>query len=151
MSINEEEVYQEHVLDHYEDPYHRGRLAEVTHAHEDDNPLCGDKISVYVKLNGEVIEDVSFQGSGCAISQSSASLMTTAVRGRSVEEAMELFVRFHEMVTSDAESPVDKEKLGKLRAFGGVREFPSRVKCANLSWHTLRSALEARTESVTTE
>ena len=116
-----------------------------------DNPLCGDRIAVYLKLNGDKIEDVSFQGSGCAISQSSASLMTTAVLGKSTADAMELFERFHSMVTSGAESPVEKEGLGKLRAFAGVREFPSRVKCANLSWHTLRSALESRSEQVSTE
>jgi nitrogen fixation NifU-like protein len=116
-----------------------------------DNPLCGDKIDVYVKLNGDVIEAVSFQGSGCAISQSSASLMTTSVIGKTVDEWLGLFSNFHEMVTGDADGPIDKEVLGKLRAFGGVREFPSRVKCANLSWHTLRAALDSATDAVTTE
>lgn len=146
------ELYQQVILDHNRKPRNFRVMETADRVATGDNPLCGDKIEVYVKLNGDVIDDVSFQGSGCAISQSSASLMTTSVIGKSIDEALELFSGFHDMVTSEVESPVDREKLGKLRAFGGVREFPSRVKCANLSWHTLRAALTDRApDSVTTE
>ena len=145
------ELYQQVILDHNRKPRNYRVMEEADRVAAGDNPLCGDKIEVFVKLNSGVIEDVSFQGSGCAISQSSASLMTTSVIGKTVDEAMELFSNFHDMVTSETDSPVDKERLGKLRAFGGVREFPSRVKCANLSWHTLRAALESSSDSVTTE
>ena len=140
------ELYQQVILDHNRKP-RNFRIIEDA----DDNPLCGDKIKVYLKLNGNVIEDVSFWGSGCAISQASASLMTLSVRGKSVDEANELFTRFHAMVTTEIGSVIDETGLGKLRAFGGVREFPSRVKCANLSWHTLRSALVSSADPVSTE
>jgi nitrogen fixation NifU-like protein len=145
------ELYQQVILDHNRKPRNFRVIEDADRVVSGDNPLCGDKVEVYVKLNGGVIEDVSFQGSGCAISQSSASLMTTSVIGKSVDEALVVFSRFHDMVTSEIDSPIDKEGLGKLRAFGGVREFPSRVKCANLSWHTLRVALESGADSVTTE
>jgi nitrogen fixation NifU-like protein len=145
------ELYQQVILDHNRKPRNFRVMEAADRVATGDNPLCGDKIDVYVKLNGDVIEDVSFQGSGCAISQSSASLMTTSVIGKTVGEALKLFSDFHDMVTSEVDSPINKEELGKLRAFGGVREFPSRVKCANLSWHTLRAALESESESVTTE
>ncbi len=145
------DLYQQVILDHNRKPRNFRVMQTPDKFATGDNPLCGDKIEVFVKLDGDKIEDVSFQGSGCAISQSSASLMTTTVIGKSVDEAMELFAKFHEMVTSDLVSPVDKEALGKLRAFGGVREFPSRVKCANLTWHTLKAALDSEAELVTTE
>ena len=145
------DLYQEVILDHNRRPRNFGELTDANGMAEGYNPLCGDKIEVYVKLRDNVIEDVSFQGSGCAISQSSASLMTTSVIGKSIDEALELFSSFHDMVTSEIDSPIDKESLGKLRAFGGVREFPSRVKCANLSWHTLRAALDSESEAITTE
>jgi nitrogen fixation NifU-like protein len=145
------ELYQQVILDHNRKPRNYRVMAEADRVATGDNPLCGDKIEVFVRLNGDRIEDVSFQGSGCAISQSSASLMTTSVMGKSIDEALELFSKFHEMVTSEVDSHIDKEGLGKLRAFGGVREFPSRVKCANLSWHTLRAALSSGVDRVTTE
>lgn len=146
------ELYQQVILDHNRKPRNFRVMEQADRVATGDNPLCGDKIAVYLKLNGDVIEDVSFQGSGCAISQSSASLMTTSVIGKSIEDALKLFENFHDMVTSAVDSPIDKDKLGKLRAFGGVREFPSRVKCANLSWHTLRAALrDSTSDSVTTE
>jgi len=145
------ELYQQVILDHNRKPRNFRIMEEADKVVTGDNPLCGDKIEVYVKLRDNVIEDVSFQGSGCAISQSSASLMTTSVIGKSIDEALELFSSFHDMVTSEIDSPIDKESLGKLRAFGGVREFPSRVKCANLSWHTLRAALDSESEAITTE
>ena len=145
------ELYQQVILDHNRKPRNFRIMQEADKVVTGDNPLCGVKIEVYVKLRDNVIEDVSFQGSGCAISQSSASLMTTSVIGKSIDEALELFSSFHNMVTSEIDSPIDKESLGKLRAFGGVREFPSRVKCANLSWHTLRAALDSESEAITTE
>jgi nitrogen fixation NifU-like protein len=145
------ELYQQVILDHNRKPRNFRVIEDADRVSFGDNPLCGDKIKVYLKLNGNVIEDVSFHGSGCAISQSSASLMTQSVLGKTVEEAIDLFTRFHTMVTTEIGSAIDETGLGKLRAFGGVREFPSRVKCANLSWHTLRSALESGTDPVSTE
>ena len=145
------ELYQQVILDHNRKPRNFRVIEDADRVSFGDNPLCGDKIKVYVKLNGNVIEDVSFHGSGCAISQSSASLMTQSALGKTVEEAIDLFTRFHTMVTTEIGSAIDETGLGKLRAFGGVREFPSRVKCANLSWHTLRSALESGTDPVSTE
>ncbi len=145
------ELYQQVILDHNRKPRNFRVIEDADRVSFGDNPLCGDKIKVYLKLNGNVIEDVSFHGSGCAISQSSASLMTQSVLGKTVEEAIDLFTRFHSMVTTEIGSAIDETGLGKLRAFGGVREFPSRVKCANLSWHTLRSALESGNDAVSTE
>jgi nitrogen fixation NifU-like protein len=145
------ELYQQVILDHNRKPRNFRVIEDADRVSFGDNPLCGDKIKVYLKLNGNVIEDVSFHGSGCAISQSSASLMTQSVLGKTVEEAIDLFTRFHTMVTTGIGSAIDETGLGKLRAFGGVREFPSRVKCANLSWHTLRSALKSGTDPVSTE
>lgn len=145
------ELYQQVILDHNRKPRNFRQIEDADRVGFGDNPLCGDKIKVYLKLNGEKIEDVSFHGSGCAISQASASLMTQSVLGRTVEEANELFRRFHKMVTTEMGDEIDDAGLGKLRAFGGVREFPSRVKCANLSWHTLRSALDSGAEPVSTE
>ena len=145
------ELYQQIILDHNRKPRNFKTIEDADRVSSGDNPLCGDKIKVYLKLDGDVIEDVSFHGSGCAISQASASLMTQSVLGKNVEEANELFRRFHAMVTTEIGSEIDETGLGKLRVFGGVREFPSRVKCANLSWHTLRSALLARPDPVSTE
>jgi nitrogen fixation NifU-like protein len=145
------ELYQQVILDHNRKPRNFRVIEDADRVSFGDNTLCGDKIKVYLRLNGNVIEDVSFHGSGCAISQSSASLMTQSVLGKTVEEAIDLFTRFHSMVTTEIGSAIDETGLGKLRAFGGVREFPSRVKCANLSWHTLRSALESGTDPVSTE
>lgn len=145
------ELYQQVILDHNRKPRNYRVMDDAERVATGDNPLCGDKVEVYLKLNGEIIEDVSFQGSGCAISQSSASLMTAAVHGKSVAEALELFSKFHEMVTGGVRGDVGGSELGKLRAFAGVREFPGRVKCANLSWHTLKSALDDGARKVSTE
>lgn len=145
------ELYQQVILDHNRKPRNFRVIEDADRVGFGDNPLCGDKIKVYLKLNGNVIEDVSFHGSGCAISQSSASLMTQSVLGKTVEEANDLFTRFHTMVTTEIGSAFDETGLGKLRAFGGVREFPSRVKCAALSWHTLRAALASGADPVSTE
>jgi nitrogen fixation NifU-like protein len=113
------------------------------------NPLCGDQLTVYLRVDDGLISDVSFQGSGCAISKASASLMTESVKGKTVTEAHALFNRFQQMITAPPDSPVDH--LGKLTALAGVRQFPIRVKCASLAWHTLRAAMDARDEVVSTE
>lgn len=143
------ELYQEVIFDHNRNP-RNFRKMEDAHRHADGyNPMCGDKVTVYLKLEGEVIGDVSFQGSGCAISTASASLMTEALKGKTLKEAERLFQAFHAMVTdSDEGSQAD---LGKLEVLAGVREFPARVKCATLAWHTLHAALSDQKTPVSTE
>jgi nitrogen fixation NifU-like protein len=143
------DLYQEVILDHNKRPRNFQKLADANRTAEGFNPLCGDQIQLYVKLDGGVIRDIGFQGSGCAISKASASLMTSIVKGKTSAEADELFERFHRLLTSDQAR--DDAALGKLSVFSGVREFPSRVKCASLAWHTLRAALEEKTAAVTTE
>jgi len=145
------ELYQQVILDHNRSPRNFGKLEHPTHTAEGTNPLCGDEITLYVKLDGERISDISFEGSGCAISQASASLMTAAVKGKSREEAEEMFRAFHSMVTTEPDREPDTKALGKLAALAGVRQFPARVKCANLPWHTLRAALEGGADKVSTE
>jgi nitrogen fixation NifU-like protein len=145
------ELYQSVILDHNKSPRNFGEIAAANRHAEGDNPLCGDQIAVQVALEDGVVKDVGFVGQGCAISTASASLMTEAVKGRPTEEVMRLFEDFHTLVTNDPKSEPDGEKLGKLAVFGGVREFPMRVKCASLCWHTLRAALAASDETVTTE
>ena len=140
------ELYQEVILDHNRRP-RNFRTLDEGRKQEGYNPLCGDRLTLYVKLEGDRIADVAFQGVGCAISKASASLMTDAVKGGTVEEARALFERFHHVVTTPPDQPV--EDLGKLSVLAGVREFPVRVKCASLAWHTLKAALarEARTST----
>lgn len=145
------DLYQEVILDHYKRPRNFGELAGADHHAEGHNPLCGDHVRVALKLAGDVIEDVRFQGSGCAISKASASLMTGSVKGKTRGEVEALFDTFHDLVTGQPpESPTPVE-LGKLTAFSGVSEFPLRVKCASLAWHTLMAALKERPEPVSTE
>jgi nitrogen fixation NifU-like protein len=141
------DLYQEVILDHNRRPRNFHALAGASHSAEGYNPLCGDRLTLYLKLNGDTIEDVSFEGAGCAISKASASMMTDALKGRSIAEADALFDRFHRMVTTPPSEPV--EDMGKLSSLAGVREFPVRVKCASLAWHTLRAALsnEQRTST----
>lgn len=134
------ELYQELILEHNRSPRNFREMPEADAHAEGNNPLCGDQIRVFVRLKGETIEDVSFQGSGCAISRASASLMTGAVKGKTREQAAALFDRFHGLVTG-AVPATEAATLGKLAAFAGVAEFPIRVKCASLPWHTLRAAL----------
>jgi nitrogen fixation protein NifU and related proteins len=136
------ELYQNVILEHNRSPRNYRPMPEADRHAEGNNPLCGDQVTVWVRLRGDVIEDVSFQGSGCAISRASASLMTSAVKGRTRGEATSLFDRFHRLVTGSL-SPAESETLGKLAVFSGVSEFPIRVKCASLSWHTLKSALDS--------
>ncbi len=135
------DLYQEVILDHNRRPRNFGVLPDATRTADGHNPLCGDRLRLYVKLDGDRIDDVKFEGSGCAISKASASLMTEAVRGKTVGEARAIFDQFHELVTGGREADLDDEVLGKLAVLGGVREFPVRVKCASLAWHTLKSAL----------
>ena len=144
------ELYQQIILDHNRAPRNFKLLEDANHEAAGDNPLCGDKIHVYLRVEDGVIQDVGFQGSGCAISKASTSLMTAAVKGRTTDEAEDLFQRFHAMVTGP-ENEVNRQALGKLGAFGGVRQFPARVKCASLPWHTLRAALENSKAAVSTE
>ena len=142
------ELYQEVILDHNRRPRNFRAIDAPSATQEGYNPLCGDRLTLYVTLDGEVITDVAFQGSGCAISKASASLMTDAVKGRTTKEALDLFKRFHQVVTTPPDQAV--EDLGKLSVLAGVREFPVRVKCASLAWHTLKSAL-GRDEKTSTE
>lgn len=145
------ELYQEVILDHNKRPRNFRALAPPNQKADGFNPLCGDRITVYLRVKDNVIEDLSFEGSGCAISKASASLMTDALKGRALGDADSLFQEFHRMVTSPADEPVEMGRLGKLAVFAGVREYPVRVKCASLAWHTLRAALEAKQDVVSTE
>ena len=148
MSTELQDLYQEVILDHNRRP-RNFRVLDAGRKAEGYNPLCGDRLTVYLRVEDGVIADATFQGSGCAISKASASLMTESVKGKSVADAEALFGRFQRMITATPESPVDQ--LGKLVALAGVRQFPVRVKCASLAWHTLHAALQARDEVVSTE
>jgi len=149
MTSDLRDLYQEVIFDHYKKPRNCRPLADANHHAQGYNPLCGDKVSVYLKVSDGVIEDVAFEGAGCAIATASASLMTEALKGRKVADVEPLFRDFHDMVT-DA-SPTQPRDLGKLEVLAGVREFPARVKCATLAWHTLHAALEHATQPVSTE
>jgi nitrogen fixation protein NifU and related proteins len=145
------DLYQEVILDHNRKPRNFRKLASPTQGAEGYNPLCGDRVTVELAVEGDVIRDIAFQGSGCAISKASASLMTADLKGKAVADAEAAFARFRAMLT---ESPAREEtsaQLGKLAVFAGVREFPSRIKCATLPWHTLHAALAGKTEPVSTE
>ncbi len=142
------DLYQEVILDHNKRPRNFRTIEGASHQAEGHNPLCGDRLSLYLTVDGDRITDVSFVGSGCAISKASASLMTDAVKGQPVAEVREMFERFHRMVTTPSDQPV--EPMGKLSVLAGVREFPVRVKCASLAWHTLKAALD-REAAVSTE
>ena len=141
------DLYQEIILDHYKKPRNAGRLEQPTCSAAGDNPLCGDKISISVRTKGDTLEDIRWKGAGCAISTASASLMSEAVKGKTKSEIESLFTRFHDMVTGKGGS----EGLEKLEVFSGVSEFPVRVKCASLAWHTLKAALEGKNDTVSTE
>ena len=151
MNSELRDLYQEVVIDHCKQPRNFRKLEDATGTAEGFNPLCGDHLTVYVKLAGGVIDDIAFQGDGCAISKASASLMTTALKGKNVGEAQALFGRVHTLMTDGPNGAVRPEDVGKLAVLSGVWEFPMRVKCATLAWHTLRSALEGKDERVLTE
>ena len=145
------ELYQEIILDHNRSPKNFRTMKDANRRVEGYNPLCGDHYTIYVKLNGDVIEDVSFDGSGCAISKASASIMSELVKGKTRAEAALLFDRFHKLVTGEVDPLATLAELGKLAAFSGVAEFPMRVKCATLAWHSLHTALESKEHIVSTE
>ncbi len=143
-------LYQDLILDHNRAPQNFRPMEDANRRVEGFNPLCGDRLTVWLKLEGEVIKDATFQGSGCAISKASASLMTSAVKGKTRVEAEALFERFHRLVTEGMEQ-AEAESLGKLAAFSGLSEFPIRVKCASLSWHAMKAALNEPDTAVSTE
>ena len=135
------ELYQQVILDHNKKPRNFRRLETANHSAEGHNPLCGDQLTVYLNLEDDTVKEVGFEGSGCAISKAAASMMTQAVKGKSKEETEKLFNEFHSMVTGELNEETDENSLGNLKIFAGVREFPVRVKCATLPWHTLHAAL----------
>jgi len=145
------ELYQEVILDHSKKPRNYHRLEAANHEAEGYNPLCGDHIKVYLLVRDGVVEDVAFEGAGCAICTASASMMTQQIKGRSAEEVERLFRNFHALVTEEETLGTSREDLGKLEVFAGVRDYPVRVKCATLPWHTLHAALDNAGEPVTTE
>lgn len=145
------ELYQQVILDHNKAPRNFRKIDHPSKFAEGYNPLCGDKIDIYLHFDNDHIDDISFQGSGCAISKASASLMTSMLKGRTRKEAEELFNRFHDLVTDKLGDNPEIEDLGKLAVFAGVREFPARVKCASLAWHTMMNALHNKAEKVSTE
>ena len=146
------ELYQSVILDHNRRPRNFREIEDSARSADGHNPLCGDRLTVYLEMDGDDrVRDVAFQGEGCAISTASASLMTEFVKGKSKGEVDEAFDRFHQLVTSSATEEVDQQGLGKLAVFSGVREYPMRVKCASLAWHTLKAALGGSGETVKTE
>jgi nitrogen fixation NifU-like protein len=145
------DLYQDVILDHNRRPRNFRAMDDPTASAEGHNPLCGDRVTVFVRVEGSQIGDVSFQGSGCAISKASASIMTDAVKGCSLAEVESLFHAFHAMVTAPPENDVTDDALGKLEVFAGVREYPSRIKCATLAWHALQAALKHPGAVITTE
>ncbi len=140
------ELYQEVILDHNKSPRNFGTLDGASRKAEGYNPLCGDHYTVFLQVEGDVIADIKFIGSGCAISKASASVMCTVVKGKTKEEAGQLFEVFRKLVTGESDATGGVDRFGKLAVFAGVREFPARVKCATLPWHTLRACLESKKE-----
>ena len=145
------ELYQEVILDHNKRPRNFRVPDPVNRKAEGYNPLCGDKITVFLYVEGDVIKDLGFQGTGCAISKASASMMTDVLKGKTLEQANEFFEQFHSMVTAPANVDVETVALGKLAVLAGVREYPMRVKCASLAWHTMKAAMQAEHDVVSTE
>ncbi len=145
------ELYQEIIFDHNKKPRNYKKLEEANHTAQGYNPLCGDQVTVYLNLDGDVIRDISFQGSGCAISKASASMMTDSLKGKTRAEAQALFNRVHKMLTGEVDTKFDLDELGELTAFSGVCNFPNRVKCASLAWHTMSAALEGDEASISIE
>ena len=151
MSIDLGNLYQELILDHGTNPRNFRVMEGANRKAEGHNPLCGDSVTIYLRLQDGAVEDVSFDGVGCAICKASCSVMTEVLKGRSQNEAEKLFGEFHDLVTSDPESEFDMDGLGKLAIFAGVREFPMRIKCATLAWHTMQAALRQSDQIATTE
>jgi len=144
------ELYQQVILDHNKKPRNFRKLETANHIAEGYNPLCGDQLTIYLNLEDDFVKEVGFEGSGCAISKAAASMMTQAVKGKSKEQAEHLFQEFHSMVTGELNEETEENNLGNLKIFAGVREFPVRVKCATLAWHTLHAALN-KEHQVSTE
>ena len=151
MSDNLRELYQQVILDHNRNPRNYKELPNATRKVDGYNPLCGDHYTIYLQLDGDTIKDIGFTGNGCAISKASASVMSSTVKGKNSADAEKLFDVFHKLVTGEGSSGLDEAELGRLAAFSGVSEFPARVKCATLAWHTLHTALKSDDEVVTTE
>ena len=151
MSSDLRDLYQEMILDHGKRPRNFRELPEGSRKAEGYNPLCGDRETVFLQMDGDVVKDVSFTGAGCAISTASASMMTESVKGKTRVETEALFKRFHDLITGEAKSGPGAPELGKLAVFSGVREYPVRIKCATLPWHTLKAALAGDAERVSTE
>ncbi|MBI4810008.1 MAG: SUF system NifU family Fe-S cluster assembly protein [Ignavibacteriales bacterium] len=145
------ELYQEVILDHNKSPRNYYRMENADRKIDGYNPLCGDHFTLFVKLENDRIKDISFEGAGCAISKASASVMSSAVKGKTISEAEELFHKFHKLMIGEADPMENIESLGKLAAFSGVTEYPARVKCATLAWHTLHTALTTKEHRATTE
>lgn len=145
------QLYQEVILDHNKNPRNFGVLDHHNHFAEGKNPLCGDQIDIMMVIENGIITDIKFNGSGCAISKASASIMTSVLKGKSAEEAQKMFEEFQAIITSDTDEELDLEQLGKLAVFAGVREFPARVKCAGLAWHTMLAAVQSDENPVSTE
>jgi len=151
MSTDLQSLYQELILDHYRRPRNWGRLDVPDRTAEGYNPLCGDRVTVHLTLAGDRVRDVRVQGTGCAISVASASLMSEAVKGKTIAEARHMFHEFHKLVTGHLHTNGERPSLGKLAVFAGVARFPARVKCATLAWHALHSALQGQPDAVSTE
>ena len=151
MDAELRELYQQVILDHNKSPRNFKKLENANHTAEGHNPLCGDRIDIYLDVEDGIVMDVSFLGSGCAISKASASLMSTIIKGKTIEEAKNIFERFHDLVTGNLNNEEEIEELGKLAVFAGVKDFPVRVKCASLAWHTMISALNKEEKIVSTE
>lgn len=152
--MRDNELYQEMILDHYKTPRNCCTMHDATHTASGDNPLCGDQLEIYLNIDGDILKEITFQGSGCAVSQASASLMTEHLKGRTIEESLQVFDKVHMMLTGlhpDEINTEDENAMGKLNALSGVAEFPMRVKCASLAWHTLKSALKESRENISTE
>ena len=145
------ELYQQVILDHNKSPRNFGEMENATQHAEGYNPLCGDRLDVYLIVEDGIIKDVSFKGEGCAISKASASVMTSLLKGKTIKETEEMFESFHDLVTGKLGESPDLDKLGKMAVFAGVQEFPVRVKCASLAWHTMLNALHNKDKKVTTE
>jgi nitrogen fixation NifU-like protein len=146
-----QDLYQEVIIDHSKHPRNFRVLENANRSVEGYNPLCGDHFTVYLLVDGDTVQDIGFYGTGCAISKASASMMTTSVKGKTVNEAKELFGNFHMLLAGARYETFDQQKLGKLAVFAGVREYPVRVKCATLAWHAMRAGLEGKKQTVSTE
>jgi nitrogen fixation protein NifU and related proteins len=143
------DLYQQVILDHNKKPRNFRRIEDADRVSEGHNPLCGDQLTVFVQMEGDRVADISFEGSGCAISKAAASMMTQSVKGKTRQEAETLFREFHGMVTGEIDEEKTPNNLGRLKIFAGVRDYPARVKCASLSWHTMRAALEGEEQTST--